>query len=222
MASVQTMKEMLKHFPAASLGGQRVIGAEKSCNMLGVEMSVPRSVCAIVCTSRWSSLVMQTRSPLWLMPQRRLTNSCESQWVAQMPNLSALSWSTWQFFPSSVYYRVVPRCHCQIFAALTVAKGRGVWWGFLKAMKFRHHTSPSVLTRLAYHNQGATPLMFAILTCKFEAARVLVEAGARLDLRNDRGKTALDFLEEMQAPFVFANNSVVKVASIASSASVSW
>lgn len=98
-------------------------------------------------------------------------------------------------------------------------QGRGIWWSFLKAMKVRHHTRPSVLTHLAYHNQGATALMFAILTGKFEAARVLVEAGARLDLKNDRGKTAVDLLDEMHAPYILGNDTMVKVASIATTTS---
>eukprot|EP00438_Fugacium_kawagutii_P025752 Skav221048 [mRNA] locus=scaffold1448:307985:309760:+ [translate_table: standard] len=102
---------------------------------------------------------------------------------------------------------------------LRVPMSRCIWWSFLKAMKVRHHTSPSVLTHLAYHNQGATALMFAILTGKFEAARVLVEAGARLDLKNDRGKTAVDLLDEMHAPYLLGNDTMVKVASIATTPS---
>ena len=57
------------------------------------------------------------------------------------------------------------------------------------------------MTHLAYHNRGATPLMFAIMTGKFEAAKILVEAGARKDLKNDRGRTAMDLLEEMYLVF---------------------
>jgi len=100
---------------------------------------------------------------------------------------------------------------------LRIPMSRSVWWSFLKAMNLRHHTSPSVLTHLAYRNRGATPLMFAIMTGKFEAAKILVEAGARKDLKNDRGRTAMDLLEEMQVPFQFSEDSVVRVASLASS-----
>ncbi len=48
--------------------------------------------------------------------------------------------------------------------------------------------------------------MFAIMTGKFEAAKILVEAGARKDLKNDRGRTAMDLLEEMYLGFFFGDN----------------
>ena len=63
------------------------------------------------------------------------------------------------------------------------------------------------MTHLAYHNRGATPLMFAIMTGKFEAAKILVEAGARKDLKNDRGRTAMDLLEEMYLVSFFRGQS---------------
>ena len=42
--------------------------------------------------------------------------------------------------------------------------------------------------------------MFSILTGKFEIMSVLVKAGADLNCRNDRGKTAADLLSEMHVP----------------------
>ena len=38
------------------------------------------------------------------------------------------------------------------------------------------------------------------MTGKFEAASILLSHGARLDLRNSRGKTAEEILVEMRAP----------------------
>ena len=82
---------------------------------------------------------------------------------------------------------------------LNVPVSKTGWWVLLKVLKMQHHLKPSALTCLAYHHHKATPLMFSILTGKYEAAALLVEAGARWDLRNGRGKTASDFLKEMDA-----------------------
>lgn len=56
-------------------------------------------------------------------------------------------------------------------------------------MKYRLG-SRSVMSRASYHHSGATPLMLSIITGKFCAARILLRAGARVDLRNAR---ALNF-----------------------------
>ena len=79
------------------------------------------------------------------------------------------------------------------------------WWFLLKMLHARHYLSPSALTNLAFHHRGATPLMFSILTGKFEALSVLVDAGADLNLRNDRGKTAADLLQDMHVPSLLSS-----------------
>jgi len=58
----------------------------------------------------------------------------------------------------------------------------------------------SMLGYYAYHQYDATPLMCSILTGCFEATVVLLEAGARTDLKNLRGQTALDFAQDLLAP----------------------
>eukprot|EP00435_Cladocopium_sp_Y103_P056015 s1283_g18.t1 len=73
-------------------------------------------------------------------------------------------------------------------------------WMVLRMYSLKHYWSPSRLTLLAHHHFGATPLMFSVMNGHFEAAIVLVKAGARLDLRNARGKTACDLARDMQAP----------------------
>lgn len=57
----------------------------------------------------------------------------------------------------------------------------------------KHFLSSSALTRLFYHRPKATPLMMAILSASFAAAECLLQAGARVDLRNARKRTAFDF-----------------------------
>lgn len=64
----------------------------------------------------------------------------------------------------------------------------------------KHRFRTSRLSTLAYHHHGATPLMFSIICGAFEASYALIEAGARLDLRNCRGKTAGDLARELHAP----------------------
>ena len=70
----------------------------------------------------------------------------------------------------------------------------------LKLLSLRHTVSPSALTYLAYHHSGATPLMLSIITGKFDCASLLLAAGARVDLKNRRGKTAADIARETRAP----------------------
>eukprot|EP00438_Fugacium_kawagutii_P029311 Skav208010 [mRNA] locus=scaffold1203:336371:338146:+ [translate_table: standard] len=79
-----------------------------------------------------------------------------------------------------------------------IPMSRFTWWSLLKALHARHYVSPSSLTYLAYHHYGATPLMFSILSGKLEATTILLRAGANMNIRNDRGKIAADFLQEMQ------------------------
>eukprot|EP00438_Fugacium_kawagutii_P029733 Skav215787 [mRNA] locus=scaffold3885:11859:13658:+ [translate_table: standard] len=80
-----------------------------------------------------------------------------------------------------------------------VAKKRN-WWVILKVLSFRHWISPSALTYMASNCRGATPLMFSIMTGKFDCTSLLLSAGARLNLRNAHGKTALDIARETGAP----------------------
>ena len=72
---------------------------------------------------------------------------------------------------------------------------------------------------LCYHLKGATPLMLSILARFFPAADVLLEAGATLDLKNCRQKTAFDLAVETQAPYLLvkrmaANGALTKALSI--------
>ena len=90
---------------------------------------------------------------------------------------------------------------------LRVPFSKTMWWALLKFLYVRHQVSPSALTHLAYHHHLATPLMFGILSRKYEAVEVLLKAGARLDLRNGRGKTAEDFVRETGAPISLTSES---------------
>eukprot|EP00439_Symbiodinium_sp_Y106_P064731 s136_g10.t1 len=65
---------------------------------------------------------------------------------------------------------------------------------------FRHRISPSRLTTLAYHHVGSTPLMLSILNGYFGATLLLLEARAQVDMKNSRGRTALQLAQEVQAP----------------------
>eukprot|EP00438_Fugacium_kawagutii_P024121 Skav222757 [mRNA] locus=scaffold600:111323:113131:+ [translate_table: standard] len=71
---------------------------------------------------------------------------------------------------------------------LRIPMSRFNWWGLLKALHARHYISPSSLTYLAYHHYGATPLMLSILSGKLEATAILLQAGANMNIQNDRGK----------------------------------
>ena len=62
--------------------------------------------------------------------------------------------------------------------------------------KFYRPGGPSILARMGYHHRGATPLMAAIICGNFDVAARLISEGADLDLKNSKGKTALDFALE--------------------------
>ncbi|CAE7212486.1 INVS [Symbiodinium sp. CCMP2592] len=71
---------------------------------------------------------------------------------------------------------------------------------------WRHRWSPTAAARLtrvsfyAMHHSRASPLMCCIICGCFDAAAALIAAGARLDLKNIRGKTAADLAHENGAP----------------------
>lgn len=69
----------------------------------------------------------------------------------------------------------------------------------VKGLQFRFGRT-TMMRRMAYHSRGATPLMLAILCGNFEAAAMLLVEGARTDIRNDRGKTAVDLASELLVP----------------------
>ncbi|CAE8720488.1 unnamed protein product [Polarella glacialis] len=53
---------------------------------------------------------------------------------------------------------------------------------------------------IGYHGISSTPLIFSVAAGSFALAQYLVDAGARLDCRNSRGKTAWDLAKELDAP----------------------
>ncbi|CAK9101246.1 Retrovirus-related Pol polyprotein from transposon RE1 (Retro element 1) (AtRE1) [Includes: Protease RE1 [Durusdinium trenchii] len=63
-----------------------------------------------------------------------------------------------------------------------------------------HRYKETTLSTYAYHHQQATPLMCSLLTGAYEATAMLMAAGARTELRNGRGKSALDLALETGAP----------------------
>ncbi|CAE7444088.1 B'ETA [Symbiodinium sp. KB8] len=69
----------------------------------------------------------------------------------------------------------------------------------VKSLQYRlgRHT---ILTRLAYHGHGATPLMFAVMTGQYEGAAALLAAGASSDARNARNRSVADFAREQSLP----------------------
>ena len=69
-----------------------------------------------------------------------------------------------------------------------------------KVFAAKHFISPTTLTKLFFHRPGATPLMMAMLSGSFAAAECLLDAGARVDLRNYRKQSAFDFAIQMDAP----------------------
>ncbi|CAE7243297.1 Ank3 [Symbiodinium natans] len=76
-------------------------------------------------------------------------------------------------------------------------------WRLWVGMKTLQHKYGKVTktTRVCYHCPGATPLMTALIGGQFEGAAALIAAGARLDLRNCRNRTAADVAKEQSVPY---------------------
>lgn len=74
------------------------------------------------------------------------------------------------------------------------------WWKVLQVLSLRHRLKSSRLSSLAYNHAGATPLMFSILAENYEAAALLVAAGARPEIRSARNKSAHDLARDISAP----------------------
>jgi len=55
-------------------------------------------------------------------------------------------------------------------------------------------------TTFAYHLNGSTPLMVAVIAGQHEVAAALIAAGARLDLQNARQKTVTDLAARLRLP----------------------
>jgi len=113
------------------------------------------------------------------------------------------------FFGDSSTISCLIEASADVNEQLHVPVARMEWWGLLKMLHAAHYVRPSTLTTLAYHHHGATPLIFAILTSKFECISILLAAGARLDIPNARGKTGADFLQEMQVPVAWTEGAAV-------------
>ena len=84
------------------------------------------------------------------------------------------------------------------FNAWEVSRRFGVF-NFLHQLPHRFGRNTK-LARFSYHSQGATPLLFALLSSQWEGASTFISAGARLDLRNSRGVSPADVLREVKAP----------------------
>jgi len=76
--------------------------------------------------------------------------------------------------------------------------GVSLWFSFLAA---KHYLSePTGLNTFAYHYRDATPLMLSILVGSYSISSLLLEAKARIDLRNCRKQTAFDLAIKRNAP----------------------
>lgn len=73
---------------------------------------------------------------------------------------------------------------------------------FLVAKSLQHRFGKvTSISKMCYHSWGARPLMVAILSAQYEGAAVLIAEGARLDLPNKRGCTAIDLAQGQDLPF---------------------
>ena len=99
--------------------------------------------------------------------------------------------------------------------------GVGIWFGFLAAKHCLSETTG--LNTFAYHWHDATPLMLSILVGSYSISWLLLEAKARIDLRNSRKQTAFDLAIKRNAPHALLWELWKRGAgNHASRASISW
>lgn len=72
-------------------------------------------------------------------------------------------------------------------------------YNYTQALKYSMGQQ-TVSNMLAYHINGATPLMLAVISGQYEGAAALIAAGARLDIRNDHNRSAGDFIRQLSTP----------------------
>ncbi|CAJ1377918.1 unnamed protein product [Effrenium voratum] len=68
------------------------------------------------------------------------------------------------------------------------------------AFELKHRVAPTSMTTLAYHETNATPLMRSILSGCYSCAHMLLQNGARVDVRNSRNQTAFDLAVKKHVP----------------------
>ena len=74
----------------------------------------------------------------------------------------------------------------------------GVLW---RSLGFQHRLGKRTRSTTICRNiLGCTPLMMAVMAGQDEGVAALISAGARLDIKNCRNKTALDLAYEVSAP----------------------
>ena len=84
-------------------------------------------------------------------------------------------------------------------------------------------SAPTLFNTFAYHWRDATPLMVSILVRNYSISRILLEARARIDLRNSRKQTAFDLAIKQGAPDALLWDLWRRGAgNHASQASISW
>ena len=70
-----------------------------------------------------------------------------------------------------------------------------------KLLGFLHRQGDSThMRRFAYHANGATPLMIALIAGQYEGAAALIQVGADVGLQNARGALPVDLARELAAP----------------------
>eukprot|EP00438_Fugacium_kawagutii_P003554 Skav202740 [mRNA] locus=scaffold1326:355599:356856:- [translate_table: standard] len=72
-------------------------------------------------------------------------------------------------------------------------------YNYIQALKYSMGRRTTT-NMLAYHINGSTPLMLAVMSGQYEGAAALIAAGARLDLRNEHNRSAGDFIRQLSAP----------------------
>lgn len=94
---------------------------------------------------------------------------------------------------------------------------------FLTVLEWSHRMSPTSLTTFLIDSKGSTPLMRSIYTGSYSLAQSLLEAQARVDVRNKNGLTAFDLAVNKGVPDSLLHH-LWRCGALthASPASVSW
>eukprot|EP00439_Symbiodinium_sp_Y106_P007077 s7795_g1.t1 len=131
--------------------------------------------------------------------------------LIQVPSTSlrrSLHWALMFHGGSTETVKFLIHARADVDERFQISATEPTWWLLMKGASIKHRVSPSKLTALAYHRRGATPLMFSILSGYFEAATVLLAAGAVFTQQNSRRRTALDMAHDTLAPAMLMQSMV--------------
>jgi len=113
----------------------------------------------------------------------------------------SLHWAIFLGFSSVDHMSLLLQIGCDVNEQFRMRRPQPGVHLFMRLLAVKHYLStPTPLNTFAYHWRDATPLMLSIIVGSYSISWRLLEAKARVDLRNSRKQTAFDLAIKQGAP----------------------